>query len=292
MLRTLFLALLVVASPAAAKSAKASLDELLAADRGFATASANAEPVAGVTAMLDSEAAMPLAGKGIIVGKEAISGAFRASPAFKEGHVTWAPVRGGISADGTQGFTYGFLTVGSGDAAKRNRKYLAYWVKRPSGWRVVAYRQQPREAGDISTAMFDPALPGFAAKAKDDAKLIALNQTSLAAAEKAFSDRAQIVGLKAAFREYGRQDAMNMYSGAGFSYGLDAVVANFKEEGPAKIHWSTERSFVASSGDLGVSIGTIYPNEPGADGKPQPGFPFFTVWKRDKPGKPWRYIAE
>ena len=65
-------------------------------------------------------------------------------------------------------------------------------------------------------------------------------------------------------------------------YGLDAVTADFKEEGPAKIHWSTERSFVASSGDLGVSIGMIRPNEPPKAGEPD-GFPFFTVWKRDAP---------
>jgi hypothetical protein len=291
MLRVLLLALVVIAAPAAAKSPKAALDELLAADRAFSAESAKSDPVAGITAMLDDEAAMPLPGKGIVSGKAAVTEAFTASPAFKEGHVSWAPVRGGISADGTQGFTYGFLAVGSGDPAKRNRKYLAYWVKRPTGWRVVAYRQIPREAGEVSTSMFDPALPGFAAKARDDARLIAANQASLAAAEKAFSDRAQIIGLKQAFGEYGRPDAMNMYAGAGFAYGLDAVVANFKEEGPATINWGTDKSFVASSGDLGVSIGTIRPNTPPKAGEPA-GFPFFTVWKRDKPGAPWRYIAE
>jgi ketosteroid isomerase-like protein len=289
MLRKFLLLLLLVAAPAMARPPKAALDELLTADRAFAAESAKLDPVAGVTAMLDAEAAMPLPGKGIIIGKAAISDAFRASPAFKEGHVSWAPVRGGISADGTQGFTYGFLTVGSGDPAKRDRKYLAYWVKRGDGWRVVAYRQAPRAPGQVSTAMFAPALPGFAAK--PNSRSSARHQASLAAAEKAFSDRAQVVGLKRAFREYGRPDAMNMYSGAGFTYGLDAVVANFKEEGPAKIHWSTENSFVAPSGDLGVSIGTIRPNAAPKSGEPE-GMPFFTVWKRDKPGGPWRYIAE
>jgi hypothetical protein len=288
MLRALLLVLLFVAAPAVAKSG---VNELLAADRAFSAQSAKLDPVAGITAMLDDEAALPLAGKGIVTGKTAIAEAFRASPAFKDGHVVWSPVRAGIAADGTQGFTYGFLTVGSGDPAKRNRKYLAYWVKRPAGWRVVAYRQQPREAGEVSTAMFEPALPGFTAKAKTDAKLIAANRAGLAAAEKAFSDRAQVVGLKKAFAEYGRADAMNMYAGAGFAYGLDAVVAGFKEEGPAKIHWGTEKSFVASSGDLGVSIGMIRPNAPPKAGEPD-GFPFFTVWKREKPGAPWRYIAE
>ena len=290
-LRTLFLASFVVAAPAAAMDQKVALDELLAADRAFAAASARSEPIPGITAMLDDEVAMPLPGKGIVSGKATVTEALKASPAFQAGNVTWGPVRGGISADGTQGFTYGFLSVGSGDPAKRNRKYLSYWVKRGDRWRVVAYRQIPREPGDVSTDMFAPALPGFTPKGKQNPRNAASNQASLAAAEKAFSDRAQIVGLKKAFGEFGRKDAMNMYSGAGFAYGLDAVVAGFKEEGPAKIHWSTEKSYVALSGDLGVSIGMILPNSPPKAGEPD-GFPFFTVWKRDRPDSPWRYIAE
>jgi hypothetical protein len=81
---------------------------------------------------------------------------------------------------------------------------------------------------------------------------------------------------------------MNMYGGAGFAIGLDAVTAGFKEGDPTTIHWFTERSYVASSGDLGVSIGTIKPHDP----KTGPGFPFFTVWRRDGPDQPWRYVAE
>lgn len=270
---------------------KAALDELLAADRAFAAASARSEPIPGIAAMLDEDVVMPLPGKGIIQGKAAVTETLKASPAFQDGNVTWGPVRGGISADGTQGFTYGFLSVGSGDPAKRNRKYLSYWIKRPAGWRVVAYRQIPREAGDVSTEMFDSALPSFTALPLANPAVVARHQQSLAAAEKSFSDHAQNVGLKTAFRDFGREDAMNMYAGAGFAYGLDAVVAGFKEEGPAKIHWSTEKSFVASSGDLGVSIGMIRPNTPPKAGEPV-GFPFFTVWKRDTPSSPWRYIAE
>ena len=175
MLRALFLALLFAAAPATAKSG---VDDLLAADRAFAAQSAKLDPVAGITAMLDADIATPVPGKGIVVGKAAVAEAFKASPAFASGHVTWAPVRAGISADGTQGFTFGFLSVGSGDTARRDRKYLAYWIKRAAGWRVVTYRQQPREAGAVSTAMLPPALPGFTARPKTDAALIATNTAS------------------------------------------------------------------------------------------------------------------
>jgi hypothetical protein len=140
--------------------------------------------------------------------------------------------------------------------------------------------------------MMAPSLPGFAARESWNARLIETHRSGLAAAEHAFSDRAQQVGLRVAFREYGRDDAMNMYSGAGFAVGLDAITGNFDaNETASPVSWSTEHSFVASSGDLGVSIGTIRTNRPGADGR-SPSFPFFTVWRRDGPTAPWRYIAE
>jgi hypothetical protein len=47
---------------------------------------------------------------------------------------------------------------------------------------------------------------------------------------------------------------------------------------------------VASSGDLGVSIGMIRRNQP-VTGQPT-AFPFFTIWRRATPTAPWRYIAE
>ena len=290
MFRTMLLTLLFLAVPVAAKPAdpKAVVNELLAADLTFSVEAAKAaDPVAGISAMLDKDVVMP-SPKGHAIGRDAVVALFRENPSYKEGIVSWSPVRGGISADGTQGFTYGFLTVSGGDPARRDRKYLSYWIKRPEGWRVVAYRQQVRQPGDVSKDMIAPSVPAAGVEPVADHALIAANQASLAAAEKSFSDHAQKVGLRTAFHDFGREDAMNMYGGSGFAVGLDAVVAGFKEEGPATIHWGTERSFAASSGDLGVSIGTIRSNDPAKN----EAFPFFTVWRRDGPDKPWRYIAE
>jgi hypothetical protein len=290
MFRTFLTFLLLIAAPAAAapKDPKVAVNELLAADLTFSVeASKAADPVAGISAMFDKDAVMP-SPKGHAVGREAVIALFRENPAYKEGIVSWSPIRGGISADGTQGFTYGFLTVSAGDPARRERKYLSYWIKRPEGWRVVAYRQQVRQQGEVSKEMLPPSLPADGVEPVSDPSIIAANQASMAAAEKSFSDHAQKVGLRTAFRDFGREDAMNMYGGAGFAIGLDAIAAGFKEGEPTTIHWSTERSFAASSGDLGVSIGTIRSNDPAK----AEAFPFFTVWRRDGPDKPWRYVAE
>ena len=290
MLRTFLLVFMLLATPAMAQPAdpQIAVNELLKTDLTFSVeASKAADPVTGISAMLDKDVVMP-SPKGHAVGRDAVVELFRANPSYKDGFVSWSPIRGGISADGTQGFTYGFLTVSGGDPARRDRKYLSYWIKRPEGWRVVAYRQQVRQPGEVSKAMLPPSLPTAGVEPVADPSVIAVHQASMAAAEKSFSDHAQKVGLRTAFRDFGREDAMNMYGGSGFAVGLDAIAAGFKEGEPTTIHWSTERSFAASSGDLGVSIGTIRSNDPAK----AEAFPFFTVWRRDGPDKPWRYIAE
>jgi ketosteroid isomerase-like protein len=298
MIRLLLFALVAfqIASPAAARSARAGVEALIAADRAFSAAAARAPSAAdGLAAMLDAEAVMPVPGSGHAVGRDAVTAALRASPGLREGHAAWTPIRGGISADGTQGFTFGYLTLSGGDPARRNRKYLSYWVRRPAGWRVAAYRQIVRPEGAVPLAMLAPSLPAFAARPSARARAparIEAQRRSLHAAEQAFSDRAQRAGLRAAFREYGADDAINMAVGAGFTIGRDAISEGVAPESDTSpVRWSTERSFVAASGDLGVSIGTIHANAPAADGRP-PSFPFFTIWRRDRPGAPWRYVAE
>jgi hypothetical protein len=293
MIRFLAALIFLATSPVArAQTAQANVDSLLAADRAFADAAAHAAtPADAVAAMFDADVTMP-GGPALTVGRDAVLALLRAAPAWQSGIVSWRPVRGGVSADGTQGFTYGFLIVSAGDPARRERKYLAYWVRRPEGWRVAAWKQAPRPAGEVSPDMQPPSLPAAAAAPNADPAVTARHQASLAAAERAFSDRAQAIGLRAAFREYGRADAMNMGGGPGFTIGAEAISRDVAPDAATSpFNWSAERTLVASSGDLGVSLGVIHRNAPSTDGRPD-SFSFFTVWRRDTPGGAWRYIAE
>jgi ketosteroid isomerase-like protein len=280
------LAALLFALPAYAQSPQHAADSLLAADRAFAAQASNAaDPATALAPMFDNEVWMAVAGRPQL-GREAVLAALRASPAYPTGAMSWAPIRVGVSADGTQGFTFGYLSLAGGDPARRERKYLAYWVRRPEGWRVVAYRQAGRQAGEVSRAMRPPSLPAGSA-----AGTVAAHQAAIAAAEQAFSDRAQQVGLRRAFAEFGREDAMNMGGPGDFAYGAAIPLAVGPDEPTSPVRWSTERSVAAASGDLGVSIGTIHLNRPAPEGQPS-SFPFFTVWRRDGANAPWRYVAE
>lgn len=264
------------------------VDSLIAADRAFAEASEKTDLVSGLAAMFDADLVMPLPGGQFAMGPAAAAEAMRANPANTGAKAEWTPVRGGVSADGQQGFTFGFMTTTRASGEVQPGKYLAYWIRRPEGWRVAAYKRVGREPGDVSLDLMAPSLPEKIVPVAADPAAVEAHKASLIAAEKAFSDRAQVAGVGEAFRENGREDAMNIYGGAGFTLGVEAVSAGAGQgrTGPAAINWSSDGALVASSGDLGVSWGRIRSNT-----EPGPGNSFFTIWKRD-PGQPWRYIAE
>ncbi len=271
------------------------VDQFLAADRAFSAASSDTELVAGLTAMLAADVAMPMPGGVFAQGVAAVAEALRSSPDNAGARAEWAPVRGGISADGLHGFTFGFMTVRKADGSTTALKYLAYWVKGTDGWRVVAYKRRPRPAGEVSLVPMAPSLPA-AMVAPGDSQATAQFRESLSQAERDFSADAQRIGLGPAFAQYGSADAMNLGGPAdtNFVIGAEAIarlVAVGQPPAGSSVSWGPDRTIVASSGDLGVTIGVIRANTPAADGS-TPSYAFFTIWRRATPADPWRYIAE
>jgi hypothetical protein len=272
------------------------VDELLAADRGF-SASKNADALAGVSAMLADDVWMPTArGDFARTRADAVS-ALRAALGPSATRLEWAPIRGGVSADGRHGFTFGYLTVHRRDTAGGAAKYLSYWVRQPAGWRVVALKLGGRPPDEVPSSMMAPSLPVRLVPPTSDPATLAGHTESLVAAERAFSDRAQRIGLGAAFVEYGRADAVNLggRDDAGFVVGnvaIGEVVGGGGPRGASPVSWSAERAIVASSGDLGVTFGFIRQNQPPTEAVRARGIPFFTIWRRAGPGEPWRYVAE
>ncbi len=176
-------------------------------------------------------------------------------------------------------------------------KYLAYWIQRPEGWRVAAYKRRPRPPGDVSLAAVAPSLPPARIAPSTDAAAIERYRASLDATERAFSAEAKIVGLGVAFARYGRPDAVNMGGAddAAFVVGSEAIgrtVSGGKPAEASTLVWAPDRTIVATSGDLGVTIGLIRETAPATDPKAPTVFPFFTVWQRASTNDPWRYVAE
>lgn len=279
-----------VGAGAAIESPKAAVEDLLAQDRAFSAASAKTDLVSGISAMFDEKVVMPLPTATFARNKAEAIESLRANPANALSRAEWAPVRGGISADGQHGFTFGYMTVTEAGKPPREVKYLAYWVKRPEGWRVAAYKRAPKPEG-AGTAPMEPRAPAKLASPVADPAVLDGFRKSLSAAEQAFSDEAQKIGLGAAFRKNGHADAMNMGQGAEFRIGADNIGADMGDDPVSPLSWGADDVLVAASGDLGVTFGTIRSNGPVPEGRPA-SIPFFTIWQRESRDAVWRYIAE
>jgi ketosteroid isomerase-like protein len=283
-------------APAASGSERA-IDALLAADRAFASAAERGDVIAKITAMFADDIMMPTPRQDFARNRAEAADALRAGIGAGRTRVVWGPIRGGISADGEHGFTFGYGTLSGPDTSSVPLKYLTYWVKRPDGWRAVAYRLARRPAGEVSNMLMPPSLPSRWVAPTADRAAIESHRASLVATERAFSDRAQVVGLGPAFTENGSADAVNMggRDSPAFIVGATAIgkAVGGGSTGPGSpVSWGADKAIVASSGDLGVTFGVIRPNEPPAEAGRATGFPFFTIWRRAGPGESWRYVAE
>lgn len=284
----------VLCQPSAAPPAV--VDELLAADRTFSASASKAPDLAsGLGAMFDGDLVMQVPGNRLIEGSSNAIAYLKGSddaPARAE----WTPIRGGVSADGRHGFTFGYMTLHRPDGSRVPMKYMAYWVRGPHGWRVAAYKRRPSVAPESATPpMMEPAVPARLQPASDSTS-IERWRASLDEAERAFSRDAQKIGIGAAFAQYGSTDAVNMGGpkSAAFVVGAEAIgrmIGAAYPPGASPVSWAPDhRVIVASSGDLGVTIGWIRPNAPAAD-RPA-AIPFFTIWRRASTSDPWRYVAE
>ncbi len=292
----LFVVLAGMSSPVDARSPQSSADELLAADRAFSAASAKTDLISGLSAMFAADIAMP-APTGIAYGSAKAIAALKANPANAGAKAVWTPVRVAVSGDGRHGFTAGLMTITRADGSINPAKYLTYWEKQQDGWRALAYKRvpSPLKSPDLTVTYL---LPKAIVASKSDAAAIERDRESLAEAERSFSREAQTMGIGAAFTKYGRPDAINVYGGTDaqpFTTGSVAIgeqVGQGQAPNTSSVTWGPEKTFIAPSGDFGVTVGYIAPKNPGADGKIPPPFAFFTIWKRDAPDAPWRYIAE
>lgn len=297
MTRRVFVVALVVlpfVTASAQSDPKAVADELLGADRAFAAAAKGKDVVAALTSMFAPDV-MVTTGPNIVSGAAKVEETLKANP-LNAGSIEWTPVRVSVSGDGRHGFTAGFMTARRPDGATQPLKYLAYWAKTTDGWRVIAYKRGiaklPAPAMTVGYVLPKQIAPSLA-----DAATIERYRNSLADAERSFARDAQTMGIGPAFEQYGDPEAINLGGPdvATFLLGNRQIgegVGAGAPAGSSPVNWGPEKTIVAASGDFGLTIGYIVPNNPGADGKTPQRQPFFTIWKRNSTSAPWRYIAE
>ena len=272
------------------------VDSLLAADRAFAAAGKTLDAATAIANMFVGNVVMQAPG-GFVRGRDSASKVLEATAENASSRVTWTPVRGGVSSDLQHGFTLGYMTTTRRDGATQPGKYLSYWIRGENGWRVAVYKRLMSAAGDPPMAMLPASLP-VKGLPRGDEPTVQRYADELSRAEHEFSRDATPMGLGAAFAKWGAEDAVNTGGSRSVEFvrGPQAIAKSVSDgwtPGSA-ITWAPEQVIVSSTGDLGVTIGTIRVTTPAAADKPESTrtFPFFTIWKRAWPTDPWRYVAE
>jgi ketosteroid isomerase-like protein len=297
MTNLLVLLLLTAFAAQPARTPQAAVDELLAADRQFSAAGAKLDAVASISAMFaDDVMMMPVPPDGFARGKAKAVEALAANPDNPKSRIEWTPIRGGISADGQHGFTTGYMTLHRPDGSRVPIKYLSYWVKQLAGWRVAVYKRSRGAEISGPHELMPPALPSQLVALATDAAAIERHRDSLDKAERAFSDDAQKIGIGPAFAKWGSADAINLGPATEprVTVGAAAIGRSIGGDGPpagSPVTWAPDRVLIASSGDLGVTVGFLRRNTPPPAGQPAT-IPFITVWRRASASDPWRYVAE
>jgi hypothetical protein len=272
--------------PAAGANPAQAAADLLAADRAFSDSAASGSVVNGFARMFAPDVQL-IAGARITNGRDSAAAMLSTNPVNVASSARWWPVRVGVSADGTHGFSLGYMDVSKGDSVVARAKYIAYWVRRDGQWRVLAYKRNVRPPGTFSRTVLPPSLPTGSVPHKSSAEHVA----ELRAIEVAFSDSGKR-DLPAAFRFFAAPDA-NHFGGPNdveYLTGPDAIARGIRGDGAPgpQIAWAPSVTFVSPAGDLGVNAGFISFIE---NGTARQGGPFMTIWRRT-PGGVWRYIAE
>ncbi len=277
-----------VASPAATVPQQPSATrELLAADSTLGVnASATTLPDALISAFADD--IRFIGGGRLGVGTATARTLLNTNPDNARSRLTWRPIGGLASHDGSNGYTVGYADWRTAEGQPGHAKYVAYWKRTPLGWRMLAYR---RAAGGARSGPQEPLrlLPSGIANGDSTTSVRELRD-----AELAFSHLASAVPLGEAFRQTASPDAVHTGSPADamFRVGPDSIGAGFRVSSPpiGTIAWAPDDVHVAPSGDIGITVGTITV----AATAQQPGarLPYFTIWKRDARTGAWRFAAE
>jgi len=207
--------------------------------------------------------------------------------------VRMTTIGGDVSADGQDGFSYGYL---DGMRAKGDSVpgwYHAYWRRDKGGqWRVLAMVRRRRPVGE--TSRFKAPAPLASTQCRDGKAVdTAAVLKQVMAADLAFSDSAAR-SVANAFAMFASDDAAKSGKEAAFVYGKEAIRSLYEPPPPNGLKWWPEIGTVSRSGDFGFTVGGAGPRVAPPDApppNPATAGHYFTIWRRDANGQ-WRYVID
>lgn len=207
--------------------------------------------------------------------------------------VKWQPVRVEASADGTRGYSYGYAIYGqpqSGPPAIRVDRYIAYWRREASGWRIVAYAEHMERGPRRSRS---PLRRGTRSPPTCRCRV------ATARGRRAVRPTKRSPAMRGEWgREWRSGDVRHRmrrcFRRREFITGPVAITGSFGAATGSRslLVWHPVLGDVADSGDLGFTVGNAVFTGERKDGTPEVRYSrYLTVWKRQKDGS-WRFVVD
>ena len=274
------------ASDAAHRDLALVRDTLLAADRAWAAIGAQTNLVEALAGPMASDGIFLAPGTTFLRGPDAVRTFLNTNPANKTAKWRSMVIRADVSSDGRQGYTYGYSEQELSTGTILPGKYQAYWSRQSDGsWKMAAFKRVARAPGAVS--LTPPA--GFETPTTRHRRYYPNTEpeselTELFAVDVAFSDAAQF-GEADAFAAFAAPDGAQTGGSnmASWAFGPEAIRAAHPAA-PVAFTWAPALGTVATSGDLGFTVGFIYSGATAVS-------KYFTVWQKQPNGQ-WRYVAD
>ena len=260
-------------------------EALLAADAAASAATEARGYLDGFTAALASDAVYLADAADPVRGADAIR-AWLAASRYAGAKASWRPIRGGVSADGSGGYTFGEGRITFAGDSTGWIRYLAYWKKQDGAWKIAAYLPLSTTG---PSELPPPSLAERAGGGARPADAVAALEAVLQA-DRDFAALSVARNPGHAFTTYAAEDAALVARG-GVIYGRSAISEAFG--GPGTLEWTPLYGGVAGSGDLGWSVGESVFTLPATDGgQPRRIYnKYLSIWRRE-PGGEWRFVAD
>jgi ketosteroid isomerase-like protein len=268
-----------VPSLAATVDRQAALNAVVAAEKAFAKAAATKGTRAAFLEYLAEDSVVmvpgPLPGRATWEGRPA-----------RPSLLSWVPVAADISLAGDLGYTTGpweLRPKGKGDKNVLHGFYVTFWRKQADGsYKVlldggISNPAPPPGAVAVKIGRANPAKVENPPQV-DDSR----SKFTILSADRAFAKAAASRGTAAAYADFLADDSRLYREGAVPVVSKPKILEALKPQ-PAKMQWAPVQARVASSGDLGYSLG----NETvGAD----QGF-YLRIWKKQADNS-WRVVLD
>jgi ketosteroid isomerase-like protein len=247
-------------------------------------------PVEGMLALLGQDVVYLRAGAPAVYGREGARVLLAAGSGATTLSVAWQPVGGGVSDDLESAYTYGFVArLRQPKAPLRFERYIAYWQRdgqRP--WRIGAYSEvgsAPAGEVNLTTEQITPPVRRLS-KPIDEAT------AQVRAADSLFSDLAYRMGTGFAFSNTAADNGV-VFGSPQLVIGPNAIRAFYAGQEPStSLTWRPVYTVVASSRDLGFTVGEYIATGRGASGAAVQRFgKYLTVWTLQHDGT-WKFVVD